>query len=188
MSKEFEVSLNDVNEGLNTEEIPSLADFADDVGGPWANGWYKAEVVEGYTTRKGKVIQTDDTQSSKGDSRNLKLAFRVVDSKGNERFIMENINYRNSDFTKARISYIKEMREEYKGVKGRWADGDAQRTSLALARLGALEKIAGAIKRTAEGVAAFQFVGKRLDVRLGTDDNGYNVITAFAPSGTKAKS
>lgn len=188
MSKEFEVSLNDVEAGLNTEEVPSLADFADEIGGPWPNGWYKAEIMEGYTTRKGKLIETSDSLSGKGDSRNLKLAFRVVDAKGTERFIMENVNYRTSDFTPARIAYIKELREEYKGVKGRWADGDAQRTSLALARLGALEKVSGAIKRSAQGIVPFQFVGKKLDVRLSTDENGYNVITAFAPSGTKAKS
>lgn len=190
MSNKFEesVSLNDVSFGLASEDVPSIADMAEEMGGAWPKGWYRAEVIEGYSTRKGKVFTTEDNISQKGDSRNLRLCFRVT--KGtDERQMQTSINYRTSDFTKERIAHVKEMREEYKGVKGRWADGDAQRSSLALARLGALEKTTKqSLKRTPEGgLVPHIFVGKKLDVYLGVDDQGYNEITGFAESGSKAK-
>jgi hypothetical protein len=181
------VSLNDVASSLDAEQV-DLTDFAEEPGGAWTPGWYKAEIVEGYATQKsGKVFTTEDTVSNKGDSRNLRICFKVSDAKGNERTMQESLNYRPSDFTAERLAFIKEARVEYKGVKGRWSDADAQRSSLAIASIGQLQKAVGfpQLKMANGGIAAGTFVGQSLDVRLAIDDNGYNVVNAYAPAGTK---
>lgn len=188
MTVNAEVSINDATEGLAGESV-SLTDFAEDPSGAWSPGWYKAEIIEGYATQKsGKVFTTEDSTSSKGDSRNLRLCFRVTNAKGDERTMQESYNYRPSDFTAERLTFIKEARAEYKGVKGRWSDADAQRSSLAIAKIGQFQKAIGfpQLKLTpAGGIVANVFVGQAVDVRLSVDDNGYNVVNAFAPTGSK---
>ena len=182
-----EVSLNDITGGLEGESV-SLTDFAEEPGGAWPAGWYRAEIIEGYATQKsGKVFATEDTVSAKGDSRNLRLCFRVTNTRGDERTMQESFNYRPSDFTAERLSFIKEARAEYKDVKGRWSDADAQRSSLAIAKIGQLQKAVAfpQLKIVNGGVAAGIFTGQKLDLRLTIDENGYNVANAFAPAGSK---
>jgi hypothetical protein len=181
-------TLNDVTNDLAVEEVPSLADFAEEAGGAWPKGWYRAEVIEGYATPKGKVFTTEDSTSSKGDSRNMRLCFTVFGATG-DRTMQESFNYRPSDFSAERLQFIKEQRAEYKGVRGRWSDSDAQRTSLALAKIGAIEKAVGFTLRTKEGLTTpVRAVGQKIDVRLGVNEEGYNEITGFDKAGSKVKS
>jgi hypothetical protein len=181
-------TVNDVADGLAQESVPSLEDFAEEAGGAWPAGWYGAKVIEGYSTPKGKVFTTADAPSSNGDSRNLRLCFSVK-GPGGERTMQETFNYRPSDFTPERLAFIKEAREENKNVKGRWANVDAQRSSLAVAKIGAIEKALGTTIRTSAGtIAADKATNSSVDVRLSTNEDGYNVVTKFAAPGTKAKS
>lgn len=173
---------------LEKEEVLTFDDFAEETGGAWPRGWYSAVVIEGYSTAKGKVFATEDSTSQKGDSRNLRLCFRVT-GPGGERTMQESFNYRATDFTPERQAFIKEARLEYKGVKGRWSDADAQRTSLALAKLGAITKSLGlGFPRGADGgLNPTPMIGQRIDVRLGiNEENGFNEITGFAKAGTKS--
>lgn len=182
-----DVTLNGIADSTETESV-SLTDFAEEVGGAWPNGWYAADIIEGYATQKsGKVFTTEDTVSGKGDSRNLRICFKVTNAKADERTMQESFNYRSSDFTSERLAFIKEARAEYKGVKGRWSDADAQRSSLAIAKIGQLQKALGfsELKVANGGLVAGVFVAQKVDVRLTTDENGYNEINAFAPAGTK---
>lgn len=74
-------------------------------------------------------------------------------------------------------------------MKGRWSNADVQRSSLAVASLGQVGKATGiGTPLTAEGnIRAGAFVGKKLDVRVSIDDNGFNVITGYAPAHTYTK-
>lgn len=179
-----------LNDDLAAEEVPSLLDLADDVSqGAWPNGWYKAQVIEGYQTKKGKQFLTEDAPSKQGDSRNLTLAITVTNVKGEERNIQDSTNYRITDFTPERISFVKEARTEYKGVKGRWPNADVQRSSLALASLGAIERaFASRFRHSPNGalVTAY-FIGQKVDVRLKTNEKGFNEVAEYAPFGTKTK-
>jgi hypothetical protein len=183
-----DVTLNGVAETLEGEEaLPSLAEFADEPGGTWNPGWYAGEIVEGYTTQKGKTFLTEDAVSQKGDSRNLRICVKVLRGE-QERTLQESYNYRSSDFTAERIAFVKEAREEYKGVKGRWPDADAQRSSLAIASLGQIEKAVGASFKRAQGTMVVgPLFGKKVDVRLTIDEKGYNAITFIAPVGSHVK-
>lgn len=177
----------DLGEGLEAETLTGLEEMAEEpTGGAWPKGWYKAQIIEGFQTRKGKTVQTSDAPSQKGDSRNLKLCLKVF--KGvEERTMIAAFNYRATDFTAERIAFIKEMREEYKGVKGRWSDTDAQRSSLALASIGGLSKAVGFAPKLANGgLVAGIFVGQEVDVYLGVDpEKGFNEPRNFAKAGTK---
>lgn len=180
-------SLNDVAATAVAEDVPSLADFAEESGGAWPDGWYKAEIIEGYATAKGKVFTTSDGASQKGDSRNLRLCFKVTNSSGQERTMQESFNYRPSDFSPERLDFIKQARLEYANVK-RWADTDAQRTSLAIAKLGAIEKALGFTLRTKDGgMVPDRAVGQKVDIRLTVDEDGYNKVSKFDKAGTKVK-
>lgn len=185
-----DVSLNGVADGLEVEEVASLAEFAEEPGGAWNPGWYRAEIVEGYTTQKGKTFLTEDTTSQKGDSRNLRICVKLVRG-DQERTMQESFNYRPSDLSPERLKYITEARTENKGVKGRWADADVQRSSLAIASLGQIEKAALGVgktfKRAGGAIVVTDLFGKAVDVRLSVGENGYNEITAFAPAGSHTK-
>jgi hypothetical protein len=165
-----------------------LSDFAEEAGGALAPGWYKATIVEGYSTTKGKQIITGDNVSSKGDSRNMKVCFSLT---GVGRNLFESFNYRTSDFTPERLAQIKELRDQFKGTRGAWpGNADAQRSSLAIAQLAQLQKAVGlSIPRTDAGnLNPIPFVGHSLDVRVNVDEKGYNNLTAFAAAGTRVKS
>lgn len=174
-----------LTDDLATEDVPSLSDFAEVPGGALPRGWYSAEIIEGYSTRSGKQFLTEDVPSQKGDSRNLRIAVKVTPRVGDPKNLFTTINYRVTDFNPDRLSYIKELRNEMKGVKGRWPDTDAQRTSLAIAFLGQLEKALGVpFKRTSQGIIVTPLIGKKVDARLNVNEDGYNDITAFAQAGT----
>lgn len=173
---------------LAQERVVDLSDFAEAPGGALPRGWYAAEVIEGYATRNGKQFVTSDTVSKNGDSRNLRLCIKVSTATEPHN-LQEVLNYRPSDFTPERLAFIKEMRSEFKGTKGRWANADVQRSSLAVASLGQVGKAMSiGTPLTAEGnIKAGAFVGKKLDVRVSIDDNGYNVVTGYAAIHTYTK-
>lgn len=189
MTRTFTEETN-LHDDLATEEVPSLVDFADDISqGAWPNGWYSGVVREGYQSKKGKQFLTEDAPSKQGDSRNLALAITLTNVKGEERNIQDSTNYRVTDFTPERLAFVKEARTEYKGVKGRWPNADVQRSSLAIASLGAIERAFGhGFKRAPNGaLVTAPFVGQKVDVRLKTNEKGFNEIAEFAPAGTKTK-
>jgi hypothetical protein len=173
---------------LAQERVLDLSDMADEPGGPLAPGWYAAEVIEGYATRKGKQIVTSDSPSQDGSSRNALLALKVSPVRGEPRNLQTRFNYRESDFKPERVQYVKSLREDMKGVQGRWPDPDGQRTSLLLAKIGQLGKATKVgVPLTAENtIVVGKFVGAKLDVRIVVDNNGYNEIKEYAESGTKA--
>jgi len=175
----------DLGEGLEAEEILGLEEMAEEHQGAWPKGWYKFDVIEGFQTRKGKTVQTGDSVSKDGASRNLKLCLKVYNGV-EERNMIASFNYRASDFSPERIAFVKEKREENKGVKGRWADTDSQRSSLALAAIGGLTKALGFAPKIANGsLVAGIYVGQSGDVYLGVDEKGFNEPRNFAPLGTK---
>lgn len=181
-------TLDAMTANLSTEDVPSLADFAEAPGGALAPGWYSATIIEGYTTRKaGKVFTTSDNPSAKGDSRNLRLCFAIEVPGADAIQMQESFNYRPSDFSTERLAFIKEARAEYKGVKGRWSDTDAQRSSLAVAKLGAIEKALGFALRTTDGMAPAKAIDQKVDVRLIVNEDGFNEVAKFDKAGSKVK-
>lgn len=182
-------TLDSMTTGLASEEVPSLADFAEAPGGALTSGWYSAEIIEGYTTRKaGKVFTTADFVSGKGDSRNLRLCFRVQVPGNDPREMQESFNYRPSDFTKERLAYITQARLDHKGVQGKWNDDpDGQRSSLAVAKIGAIEKALGFPLRTVDGMAPAKAIGTKVDIRVFINSDGFNEITKFDKAGAQVK-
>lgn len=180
-------SINSLADSVAAEHVVDLEDFYEAPGGAWPKGWYPATIIEGYATPKGKQFRTEDSASLKGDSRNLRLCVLASDGKG-ERTMQESFNYRVGDFSDERKAFIKSAREENKDVKGRWTDYDAQRSSLALVKLSVIAKAVGASFATNGngGLVTAPLIGKKVDIRLGINDEGFNEITAFAPAGTKA--
>lgn len=182
MTTEFVEQNVNLTEGLAVETLPDLSDLADEPGGPLAKGWYKGEIIEGYATRSGKQQLTEDVVSGEGDSRNLRVCFKVSTQK-EPRNIKHQFNYRQTDFTADRIAFIKQLREDMKHVQGQWPNKDAQRTSLSLAKLGQFQKAVGKIGFSSNGFVTGPLVSTHVDVYVSTDQNGYNVITQFAPIG-----
>lgn len=181
---EFVETAPSLNDGLAYEAVPDLSGLAETPGGAIPKGWYKATVIEGFSTRKGKQIVTADTVSSKGDSRNLLLAVSVA-CKPEPKNLMVRVNYRPNDLDPTRIAYVKELREEMKGVKGKWTDGDGQRSSLALAQLGQLQNAADqTLQKGPNGLNVSGFIGKQFEVRVTINEEGFNEINAFAKAGT----
>ena len=179
-------TLNDVTAALTQEDVPSLADFADEPGGALSPGWYAAEIIEGYSTQKGKVLTTDDALAQKGDSRNATFCFRLTVPAG-ERSLFHRVNYRVSDFTPDRLAFIKEARKEHAGVQGKWHDDpDAQRTSIMLGKLGMFEEALGFPIHTKDGtLAPYRTIGQKVDVRVNINKEGYNDVTGFDKAGSK---
>lgn len=182
------ITLDGATSELVSEGQVNLTDFADEPGGAWPKGWYKAAVIEGYSTRKGTQFTTEDTVSKNGESRNVRICFAVTNAKGETRNLQESFNYRPSDFTPDRLAYIKEIRQEYKNVKGAWPDKDGQRSSLAIAKLGQFQRALGIanLPLTPNGtINPATFIGAKLDVQLGIDDNSYNDVRQYAKDGER---
>ncbi len=179
----------DVNQMADTgytEDVPDITGFADEPGGAW-KGWFKAEIVAGYTTGKGKVFQTEDTVSRDGNSRNLRLCLSITN--GNQtRTNFTSFNYRVGDFDKDRLCAIEQARKAFAAVN-KWPDSSLQRSSLAIAKLGQMFKATGVKpKRREDGVLIPDvFVGAKADVYLAINDKGFNDITQFAAPGAKTK-
>lgn len=186
-------TLNEVADGLATEEVSSLADFATDPGGAWPKGWYKAEFIEGYSTPKGKVLTTGDADSKNGDSRNFKVCMKITNADGEERNFQHLINYRPEDFSKDRLAAILDARKEFKGIRGGWGPkgspaADLQRSSLAVGTIGQLEEALGFTVRNSDGfIVSDRVFGQKVDVRLTINEDGYNESNAFAKTGAKTK-
>jgi hypothetical protein len=174
--------LNNLVEELNTEVV-DLTDFMEEStgGGAWPKGWYVAEIIEGYATRKGKQFVSEDTPSKDGSSRNLRLCIKVGDGK-TERTMNMGFNYRTSDFTAERLEHIKELRKEFAEVKS-WPDKDAQRSSLAVAKLAQLQKAIGFPFKN----SAVPYIGQRVDVYLKVTPEGFNEVSGVAAFGSKVK-
>lgn len=178
-------------ESLQTEpeEMPDLDDLAQEPSqGAWPAGWYKAEVLEGFATSRGNQVFTGDAVSQKGDSHNITIALKVF--KGEDtRNMRASFNYRVDDFDAQVIEGVKEARKEYAGVKGKWPGdaSDLQRSSLALAKIGQFQKAIGfKFKRNSEGaLVPGVFVGQVLDVRLRTNEDGFNEIVEYAKAGER---
>lgn len=196
--------------GLAPEAAPSLTDIAapEEGAGAWPKGWFRAVTLPGYSTGRGKVMETADVLAKDPASRNLFICIEVagdvyvpsdpdpakrVVSKGpgGKRNIRVTFNYVPSDFTAARIALVKEAREHYKNVQGAWPDKAIQASSLSLGRLGQLEKAIG--MKLPFDPSAGRFMpqqlgaGIRLDVRLTIDEKGFSEVAATAPSGSHVK-
>ena len=179
------VDLNQVTDELAVEDVGSLDDFFEEPSGAWPSGWYVGEILEGYTTAKGKTFLTEDAASQKGDSRNLRICVKVEKGK-DERTLQETYNYRPTDLTAERKAFVKEAREEYKAIKGRWPDADAQRSSLALVGISMFSKlIQGGFKRANGALIVTPLIGLKVDVKLGIDEKGFNKINFVAAAGSK---
>lgn len=113
MSKKAEMAVADeavsLTGGLAEERVVDLSDFAEAPGGALPRGWYAADIIEGYATRRGKQFVTGDTVSQNGDSRNLRLCIKVSTATEPHN-LQEVLNYRPSDFTPERLAFIKEAR------------------------------------------------------------------------------
>jgi hypothetical protein len=183
----------DVGGGMAPEEAPSFADVADQAGGAWPKGWYSAEIIEGYATTKGHTFTTSDSPSKNGDSRNLRVCFALAGGRlmpGQERNTFTSLNYRTIDLTSERIAAVREARATFGGQKGAWiGQADLQRSSIVMGKFGQIENALGfRLPLHPEGYfAAPRLVGQKVDVRLGEDEDGFNVITGYAKAGTRVK-
>jgi hypothetical protein len=178
--------------GNAPEEMPSFADLAEPTGGAWPKGWYTAEIIEGYATGNGHTFSTEDKLSNMGDSRNLIICFALDGGKlmpGQTRKTFSQLNYRVDDLTAARVAAVRKAREVFGGEKTWTGNTDIQRSSIVMGKFGQLEGALGFVlpKHPLGYFAPLQLVSQKMDVRLGEDDKGYNVITAYAKAGTKAK-
>lgn len=182
--------INELDNNLVPEETPAnvdLTDLATEPGGAWPKGWYPGDIIEGYLAGSFQFT-TSDTESKKGDSRNLILCFRVKNGT-EERTIFRQYNYRTSDFSASRIQAVKGARKEL--GRGKWPGReDLLRSSIALGELGQLQTATGVAPQfhpETHGIIAGLYVGKRVDVRLGIDEKEYNEVTALAPLGQGGK-
>lgn len=193
--------------GLAPEGAPSLADIAtpDEGRGAWERGWYRAKILDGYTTGKGTVFETKDVTAKDPSSRNLFICFAVngdvfVPSSpdpakrklskgpGGTRNIRSTYNYRPSDLSTERVAAVKAAREHYKGVHGAWPDKAIQASSLSLGRLGQLETAVGFRLPFADGRFNPQpFIGQDVEVRLTITEEGFSDVAAVAKAGTHVK-
>ena len=157
------------------EKFPSFADVAQDAGGAWPNGWYKAEVIAGYQA-KGYTFSTEDTLAQKGDSRNLRLALVVDGGALGNRQTFYSLNYKPEELTVA----------NYERMKAKDVSLDT-RTRISLGKVGQLEKAFGfGLSRHPGngGILAAPFVGQKVDVRLTTGETGYNEVNGLAAYGS----
>jgi hypothetical protein len=169
--------------GLAQEEIPSLADFADEPTGNITPGWYGATVLEGYATQKGTQFTTGDTPGKDG-KRELRLCFGIAvgNSVQNRQ---RTFFYRPEDFSVENIAKVKALREQFKGQRSWAGQGQAQHFSIIIGELGQLEKAVGfkLARHPNGGFITVPYVGKRLDVRIRLGNKGFDEVAGFAPAG-----
>lgn len=208
--------------GLAAENAPSVVDLSDlatptEGAGAWPKGWYRATVVEGYSTGRGTVMETRDALSKDAGSRNLHICFEVngdvfvpsdadpskrklTKGPGGTRNIRETYNYHPEDLTPERLATVKRAREAYKGKQGAWGDKGSeaariQGASLSLGRIGQLQgavgfKLPTIPSQNGSGHDRFDvrpFLKQAVDVRLGIDDKGFSEIAAVDKSGSHVK-
>jgi len=182
---------NAIGNHLSEGDIPSMIDMADEPSqGAWKTGWYRATILDGYSSKRGTQFTTSDVSSKAGDSRNLRLCLAVQSTDGKEvRNLQDQFNYRFQDLDVDYRKNIKEARAEFKGLQ-KWpgAAADLQRSSIAIGQLGALEKALGfGFKSTPVGINPSPLVTHEVDVRLGVDENGFNDVREYAKAGEKVR-
>lgn len=161
---------------FNLGDIPDLSAL---VGGssdsqPWENAWYGAQILgkREFEDKNGnmRTFESNDSVAASGESRNIRLQVEVTRaSDGKKLNISYLLNYRPSDLTSETVAAViadnaKERSEQ---------DASLTRSRLTLARLAALQKIAGvrAFQRTDEGgLDISPLFGKSAYVRLKDDD------------------
>lgn len=188
-ANEYDVNAVDTAAGEPINGELDFSGFADEpTQGAWPDGWYSATISEGYATKRGFEKHTEDVVSQKGDSRNLRICFRISNAKGEVRNLQEQFNYvPDLLLTKDGVQALQHAREAFKNEKS-WP-GEAksmQSSSITMGRLGQLQKATG--RKLVAASLTFGYgplVGASLDVRLSTDKSGYNVVKEFAPAGTK---
>jgi hypothetical protein len=198
---------NQLREGLAVESAPSLSDLAtpEEGAGAWPKGWYRADIVEGYTTGRGNAFETRDQLARDSGSRNLFLCLvvngdvyvpsdsdpskrKLVKGPGGVRNIRETFNYRPRDLSPERIAAVKRARDAYSKVQGAWPDKDIQAASLSLGRLGQLEKAVGfKLPFIGDRYDVRPFIKQTIDVRLVISDKGFSEVAAVAKAGTHVK-
>lgn len=185
------MSLDETLAGLEMEDSPvDLSTMADEPKGAWPKGWYPAEIIEGYQAGS-YMFTTSEDASKKGDSRNLRVCFRLKRG-SEERTTFKQYNYRVEDFTQARIETVKSLRKEFGGVRGKWVGfEDQQRSSITLGQLGQLQVAVGVpfvFHPETKGIVPMRLVGVKVDVRLIIDEEtGYNEVNAVAVLGQGGK-
>jgi hypothetical protein len=171
--------------GLAPEPLPSFAEVAGEIGGAWPRGWYKAEIISGYSAG-GFQFTTSDTPSKAGDSRNMRIALKVTsvrniqDGEGNSvevgatRNTFFSTNYRLTDLTAANVQRVKDKTAD-------------TRLKIVLQKLGQIERALGlSFVRHPEGhLMPERLVGQQVDVRFTIGEKGYNEVNAFEKSGKK---
>jgi len=186
---QYATGLNDPSRiGQDTEV--DLSDDAREAGGALPVGWYAATVIEGYTTtRSGTAFNTQDTLAKSGESRNLMIALALT---GYERNIFARLNYRAGDLTISadRRAELKRMAQGHK-PGDKWGDRAAQATFLSRGRIGQVQKALGLATLPlveGAGINVSSFAGRKVDVRLTINEDGYNEVTEFAAAGSRSTS
>lgn len=161
------------NMTVQSEEMPSLADYGNEPStGAWPDGWYASTILPGYSTNSGFQWETADSQSKDGNSRNLRVCFKMVNKAKEERNIWASFNYRLADFNADRLKAIMNVRERAK--KEGWKPGewpgelkDLQRSNLAVGQLGQFERALGFRLKMIPGTGlnASIFAGHQMDIR-----------------------
>jgi hypothetical protein len=218
-----EDTLNQLNQaaaavtGLAPETAPSgvdLDEFAKPTEGEgaWAKGWYRATIIPGYSTGRGKVMESSDVLSQTAGSRNLFLCFAVngevyvpsdpdpskrklTKGPGGVRNIRNTYNYKPADLSEEGMAIVKNARANYKGKQGAWGEQGTeasrlQASSLSLGRLGQLQKAVGfkvPFSKEAQRHDVRPFLNQLVDVHLGIDKKGFSEITDVAKAGDKVK-
>ena len=189
-SDDYETSaINDPSRVAADTEV-DLSDDAREAGGALPSGWYAATVVDQYTTpRSGTAFSTSDTVAKSQESRNLMIAFSLD---GFERNIFTRLNYRAGDLTISteRRAELKRMASTHKPGE-KWTDRGAQATFLSRGRIGQVQKALGIASLpliAGAGIDVSSFPGRKVDVRLTVNEDGYNEVTDLAPSGTRTTS
>lgn len=190
------MSISDTMDNLHQVPVdPSslnLSEFAEKSTGAWPKGWYPAELIPGFD-KGGHQFVTETNVSSKGDSFNVMICFRVAKEAGSTeiRTDFTQLNYRPTDFTPDRMQVVRNMREAFSQVTGKWPGGpdvtDVQRSSLALGKIGQFQSASGAPITFLDGGAinVAPFIGRKLFVYYDIEEEtGYNKITRFSAYAT----
>lgn len=193
--------------GLSAEDAPldlGGLELPEEGAGQLPDGWYQARILEGFSTRKGKLIQTSDAPSKDMQSRNLTLALVLDASKyvpsskkpservltagpGGDRNMFTRLNYQPSDLTPARVAEAKAIITKMKS--GYQPTRTEQSLYLSLGRVSQLEHALGfKMQRNGTGFTAHPLFGQVVDVRIAPDKKGeYQEVKAFAPAQSHVK-
>lgn len=182
-----------MSEVMSLGDIPDLSEVsADTTSEPWTDGWYEGVILgkREFTDNNGndRVFLSEDTVSAKGDSRNIRLQVTLKrQSDGRVLNIGALVNYQPSDLSQETIQAITGQKEKAK------ANGEKvpfTRTSMALMRLGKLQKIAGVrqLQRDTDGaIVLTPLFGKTAFFRISPDDRNpaYKQIADFSETAPK---